>query len=355
MPTPKRKPKRKSTRSARTKDSPPKAISPGSTIEQVAAAANVSTATVSRFFNSPQLLKENTAERIRQVVQRVNYVPNLIAGGLASNRSRLVAAAIPTISQSIFSSTIQALTDTLAQQGYSVMLALTGASDEHVQRQLLSIIGRRPDGIILTGTLLNENSRRQLRATGIPTIETWDLPANPIDLVVGLSHHKVGIAVARRALDTGRRRAFVISASGVRALARRTSFSRTMLDAGAPDPSAATFVGSTTFGQGRRAMADYWDGGGRPEIVVCSSDTSAHGAMDELRRRGVRVPEDVAVIGFGDLEFAAELSPSLTTVKIDGAVIGRRAAEFLMLRARGEKIARPVVDIGFTLVERESG
>jgi LacI family gluconate utilization system Gnt-I transcriptional repressor len=341
MPTLKRKPKRKPARIARTNESSAKSISPGSTIEKVAAAAKVSTATVSRFFNSPQLLKEKTADRIREVVQRVNYVPNLIAGGLASNRSRLVAAAIPTISQSIFSSTIQALTDTLAQQGYSVMLALTGSSDEHVQRQLLSIIGRRPDGIILTGTLLNENSRRQLKATGIPTIETWDLPANPIDLVVGLSHQKVGVAVAKRALETGRRRALVISASGVRALARRTSFSRTMLDAGAPDPSTTTFVGSTTFGQGRRAMADYWDSG--------------DGAMDELRRRGVRVPEDVAVIGFGDLEFAAELSPSLTTVKIDGAVIGRQAAEFLMLRARGEKIARPIVDIGFTLVERESG
>jgi len=349
------KTKQKRVRQHRPPEGGVRLVSAGGTIEEVAAAANVSTATVSRFFNAPELLKEKTAERIREVVQRVNYVPNMMAGGLASNRSRLVAAAIPTFSHSIFSSTIQSLTDTLAEQGYSVMLALTGAGDEHVQRQLFAIVGRRPDGIILTGTQLSEASRRQLQATGITTIETWDLPTHPIDLVVGLSHQKVGVAIARRALEWGRRRSFVISATGPRALARRTSFARTMVEAGAPDPSTATFAGPTTFGKGRQAMADHWDGGGRPEVVVCSSDTAAHGAIEELARRGVRVPQDVGVIGFGDLEFASEISPSLTTVKIDGVAIGRRAAEFLMLRARGEKILRPVIDIGFTLVERESG
>ena len=278
-----------------------------------------------------------------------------MAGGLASSRSRLVAAVIPAISQSIFSSTIQALTDALADAGYSVILGLTGAGDERVQRELLSIIGRRPDGIILTGSLLDGAARKQLKATGITIIETWDLPSSPIDLVVGVSHEAIGKAVARHVFAQGRRHAFVISANGVRALARRNSFSRGMIESGAPEPIVATFSGTTTYGQGRRAMAAHLDSNRPCDVVVCSSDWSAHGALDELGKRNIRVPEEIAVIGFGDLNFAAELTPALMTVKIDGGMIGRQAAAFLMMRARGEKIERRVVDIGFSLVARDSG
>jgi LacI family gluconate utilization system Gnt-I transcriptional repressor len=339
----------RSRRKARPRP-PPSSV----TIDEVAAAAGVSTATVSRFFNSPEKLKERTASRVRKAVDDIGYVPNMMAGGLASSRSRLVAAVIPAISQSIFSSTIQSLTDTLADAGYSVILGLTGAGDERVQRELLSIIGRRPDGIILTGSLLDGGERKKLKATGITIIETWDLPSNPIDLVVGVSHDAIGKAVARHALALGRRQAFVISASGVRALARRDSFSRAMLAGGALEPFVATFSGTTTYGQGRKAMAAHLDGKNPCDVVVCSSDWSAHGALDELRARSIRVPQEIAVIGFGDLDFAAELNPALTTVKIDGGMIGRQAADFLMLRARGEKIERPVVDIGFTLMARDS-
>jgi LacI family gluconate utilization system Gnt-I transcriptional repressor len=339
---------RKRPRAARTEPST-------ATIDHVAGAARVSTATVSRFFNAPALVSKTTAQRVRAAVERFGYVPNMMAGGLASSRSRLVAAVIPAISQSIFSSTIQALTDSLAEVGYTVILGLTGAADEHAQRQLLSIIGRRPDGIILTGSRLEPATRRQLKATRIPTIETWDLPRSPVDLVVGFSHAAVGAAVARRALSQHRRRALVVSATGKRALTRLRSFSHTMEESGAPPPESVMFDGTTSFGQGRRAMASHLDQGGRPDMVVCSSDWSAHGALDELHRRGIRVPDDIAVVGFGDLDFAADLNPPLTTVRIDGAVIGRQASTFLMQRARGETIEKPIVDIGFSLIVRSSG
>ena len=351
MPTSKR-PKTKYPRARRKERPRPPPTSV--TISEVAAAAGVSTATVSRFFNSPEKLKERTAGKVRKAVDDTGYVPNMLAGGLASSRSRLVAAVIPAISQSIFSSTIQSLTDALADAGYSVILGLTGAGDERMQRELLSIIGRRPDGIILTGSLPDGAARKQLKATGITIIETWDLPASPIDLVVGVSHQAIGKAVARHALALGRRHAFVISAGGVRALARRDSFSRTMVESGAPEPTVTAFGGTTTYGQGRRAMAAHLETKTPCDVVMCSSDWSAHGALDELRERGIKVPQEIAVIGFGDLDFAAELSPALTTVKIDGGMIGRQAAAFLMSRARGEKIDRPAVDIGFTLIARDS-
>lgn len=324
-------------------------------LDQVAAAAGVSTATVSRYFNSPEMLTDATARRVRNAVNESGYVPNLLAGGLASNRSKLIAAAIPEIAHSIFSSTIQALTDSLAEQGYNVILGLTGARDEHVRPQLQSLIGMRPDGIILNGTRLDAAARKQLRATGIATIETWDLPSDPIDLVVGFSHQAVGVAVAQRALALKRRAGLVLSATGVRALARRYSFARTLLEAGASEPAVVTCEGPTSYGWARRAMASHLDSGRHTDFVFCSSDWGAHGVLDELSHRNIKVPQDVAVVGFGDLDFAAEVTPALTTVKIDGAVIGRHAARFLMLRARGQKIDEPIVDIGFSLMTRDSG
>lgn len=301
------------------------------------------------------MLSARTAQRVRDAVERLGYIPNLVAGGLASSRTRLVAAVIPEISHSLFASTIQSLSDTLAKKGYGVMLGLTGAHDEHVDRQILSIIGRRPEGIILTGPALSLQTRRRLKSSDITTIETWDLPAEPVDLVVGFSHESVGRAVAVHALKTGRRRAFVASATGMRALARRYGFAKAMLEGGAPEPVVAALAGATTYRHGRTALAGHLDAGGRPDIIVCSSDWGAHGALDELRSRSIKVPDDIAVIGFGDLEFAADLQPSLTTVKIDGHVIGLRAAEFLLRRAQGQRIEAPVVDIGFTLVRRASG
>ena len=297
------------------------------------------------------MLSARTAQRVRDAVERLGYIPNLLAGGLASSRTRLVAAVIPEISQSLFASTIQSLSDTLAEKGYGVMLGLTGARDEHVERQILSIIGRRPEGIILTGANLSLETRRRLKSSDITTIETWDLPPEPVDLVVGFSHEAVGL----HALKAGRRRAFVASATGVRALARRYGFAKAMLEGGASEPVVAAFASPTTYRYGRTAVAAHLEGGGRPDIIICSSDWSAHGALDELRSREIKVPDDIAVIGFGDLEFASDIEPSLTTVKIDGHVIGLKAAEFLLRRTQGQRIDEPVVDIGFTLVRRASG
>jgi len=345
--------KSKSTEPLRRAPKRPK--SAGTTIDDIAAAARVSIATVSRYFNSPGMLKVKTAKRVRDAVEKRGYVPSMVASGLASNKSHLVAAVVPVVSQSLFNSTVQGLSDALTDQGYNVMLCLSGINDEYLHRQLMSIVGRRPDGIILTGTTVDPASRKLLVRAGISTIETWDLPADPIDLVVGLSHEKVGIAIARHAIATGRRRAFVISANGARAQTRRDSFSRTMVESGAPEPIIATFPGSTTFGQGRTAVAAHLNEGRRPDLIVCSSDMCAQGVIHELQRLGLRVPEDIAVIGFGDFGFAADLTPSLTTIKIDGNRIGQQAVNFLMLRAQGKKIENPVVDIGFSLILRESG
>ncbi|MEO6341264.1 MAG: LacI family DNA-binding transcriptional regulator [Caulobacteraceae bacterium] len=327
---------------------------PTPTLAEVADLARVSSATVSRFINSPERVAGPTAERVRDAIAQTGYVPNLLAGGLASNRSRLVAAMVPSLSQSIFSSTIQAMTDELSANGYHVYLALIGNRNEHMADMLDSVLGRRPDGLILTGGGITKTVRDRLLHERPLVIETWDLPDDPIDMAVGFSHEAVGRAVGAYAIEKGYRRPFIISANGTRALARRYGFSRVFTENGFDEPPFTVFNMPTSLGHGRQGLASFLDAGGEADLVVCSSDWTALGVIIEARSRGIRVPEDLGVIGFGDLEFAADLDPPLTTVRIDGAAIGRQAAAFLLQRAQGRQPESRIVDVGFTLVKRAS-
>ncbi len=149
------------------------------TLADVAKLAGVSAITASRALNTPDQVSPDTLQRIREAVERTGYVPNMLAGGLASARSRLVAAVVPTVAGPVFLETIQALTDALAESGYQLMLGQGGYANSREDALLDAIIGRRPDGIVLTGIMHSAEGRRRLLAAGIPVVETWDLTPDP--------------------------------------------------------------------------------------------------------------------------------------------------------------------------------
>jgi LacI family gluconate utilization system Gnt-I transcriptional repressor len=288
-------------------------------------------------------------------VARTGYVPNLLAGGLASRRSRLVAAVVPTISGQVFLATVQALTQTLADAGYQLMLGQAGYDGTREDALLEAIIGRRPDGIVLTGILHSAEGRRRLLAAGIPVVETWDLTPTPIDMLVGFSHAEVGRAVARHLHGKGCARLGVVSGDDARARLRCEAFQAEARTLGLPEVAVALVPAPTTLRRGRDGLAALLQAAPEVDAVFCSSDLIAQGVLTEAQVRGVAVPGRLAVIGFGDLEFAADLEPALTTVQIRGGAIGRQAAQFIVERAEGRAVAERIVDIGFAIVERQSG
>jgi LacI family gluconate utilization system Gnt-I transcriptional repressor len=162
----------------------------GITLSDVASLAGVSAITVSRALNTPAAVSPETLERVRSAISRSGYVPNLVAGGLASNRSRLVAALVPTIAGPVFLETIQALTDALAEAGCQLILGQSGYSGAREDALIDAIVGRRPDGIVLTGIMHSSEGRRRLLASGIPIVETWDITPTPIDMIVGFHRRK---------------------------------------------------------------------------------------------------------------------------------------------------------------------
>jgi LacI family transcriptional regulator, gluconate utilization system Gnt-I transcriptional repressor len=329
----------------------------GITLADVARLAGVSPITASRALNTPEQVSPAALQKVRDAVQRTGYVPNLLAGGLASSRSRLVAAVVPAIGGgTVFMEMVQSLTESLAASGYQLMLGQSGYAHSREDALLDAIVGRRPDGIVLTGVMHSLQGRRRLQASGIPVVETWDLTPTPIDMLVGFSHERVGAAVADYLHAKGRRRLAIMSGDDERAVRRTAAFierTRSHLGPSAAIPSMAVAAPST-MGSGRRALARLLDDHPDIDALCCGSDVMAAGAIIEAQVRGVRVPADMAVIGFGDLGFSADLNPALTTVRIDGTAIGRQAASFIVERAAGRGVAARVVDIGFSIVERES-
>jgi LacI family gluconate utilization system Gnt-I transcriptional repressor len=328
------------------------AVSPfkAATLHDVAKAAGVSLITASRALGNPGVVSAKTIEKVQAAVDATGYIPNLLAGGLKSKRSLMVGGIVPALSVAQFLPTVQALTTELASAGYQLILGQTSYDAGQEESVLNTMIGRQPDGIVMTGLVQSQKARDRLRRSGIPVVETWDLSDRPVDMLVGFSHVKVGGAVGGYFLGKGWKHIGIATGDDHRARMRRDGFQTTL---GREVPTA--FVPApSSLELGRRALAELLEKDPQLEAVCCSSDQLAQGVMVEALARGLRVPQDLAICGFGNADFGAHTVPSISTVHVDGAEIGRLAARLIVARCRGESVAQPVVDVGFRMIERQS-
>lgn len=326
----------------------------GLRIADVAKMANVAPITVSRVLNQPEQVKESTRNRVLKVIEETGFVPNQNAGALASNRSRLVAVLVPMLTNPLFSDTFQAIAEQLAANGYQVLLGISGYEAKQEQELLDVILSRRPDGIILTGTVHTEPSRKRLRATGVPVVETWDVSDSPIDMLVGFSHEEVGRRVAHHLFGQGYRHFALLFVDDPRGKVRAQAFLETLQSHGITDVVHHSFTELPALEQGREGLTRILETNSTPRVVVCTSDTLAHGVLTEAASRHLKVPEQVSVFGFGDMSFAAHTFPPLSTVRIDGKRLGQLAAAALLRRLKNGDHDIVNDDIGFTLIDRHS-
>ena len=324
------------------------------TLHDVARLAGVSPITASRAINKPEQVSPELLKKVEDAIARTGYVPNRMAGGLASSRSKLIAAVVPSTVISVFNETIEALNNTLFDAGYQLMLGQSAYSADREELLLDSVIGRRPDGIFLTGVMQPGKGRTRLMAAGIPVVETWDLTPTPIDMLIGFSHADIGLAVAKYFIEKGRKQLAVIRAGDERADRRTIAFMAAALEAGLPEPFIVNVGSERSIRSGRQAMAEILSKAPKSDAVFCSSDLLALGALTESRAQKINVPNQIAVMGFGDVPFVADMLPALTTVRINGGKIGELAAQYLMDRAEGKTITEPIVNVGFSIIERDT-
>lgn len=320
------------------------------TLHDVAREAGVSLITASRALSNPSVVSDKTIARVQQAVEATGYIPNLLAGSLKSKRSLMVAGIVPALSVQQFLPTVQVLTTTLAGAGYQLILGQTNYDPAQEEAVLNTMISRQPDGIVMTGLVRSQKARDRLRRANIPVVETWDLSDRPVDMLVGFSHLKVGGAVAGYCLSRGWQHLGIATGNDPRAMQRREGFLATL----GRDVPTAIVPAPSSLELGRQALAELMQKDPALQAVCCSSDQLAHGVLVEAQARGLQVPQELAVFGFGNADFSAHMVPSISTIHVDGPEIGRLAAQLIIDRCRGVAIEQPVIDVGFRIIERQS-
>jgi LacI family gluconate utilization system Gnt-I transcriptional repressor len=325
------------------------------TLVDVARVAGVAPITVSRVMTDPDKVKATTLEKVRRAIEETGYVPNFMAGALSSNRSKLIAVILPTIVNSIYANYVQAVTTHMTKAGYQVLLGISNYDKDEEAHLIATILSRRPEGMILIGTQHSDTAMRQLRRAEIPIVETWDSIPDPIDILVGFSHRKVGEAIGAHLLAKGYRRFGLLWLDDVRGRQRREGLVSVLASHGVMDPATCTVAAPATLKLGREGMRQLLAQDPDIDVIVCSSDELALGVLAEAASRDLRIPRDLGLMGFGDLSAAEQTFPALSTVRINGSVIGTVAAEKLLSRLANTHDPRNnIVDTGFTIVERES-
>lgn len=329
------------------------------TLSAVARKAGVSAITVSRYFNQPEQVSPERRERIAAVVAELGYVPNLVAGGLASARGKIVGMVIPNISGPIFANTIQGFSDTLSRHGYQLLLASSYFDIEQEENAVRAFLGWSPAALVLTSHFHSAGTEKMIAEADIPVIETWDYQPERGPMQIGFSHVEVGVAAARHLLEKGYQRiAFVQnSAPGdFSALERRDGYAATLRAAGLEPWVFAPDTDRAPFEAGKQAMDVLMNASPRPDAIIFANDNLAAGGLLAGQRAGIRIPEDCAVLGFGDYPFAEMLLPSLSTIKPPALEIGVLAAT-RVLESLGVLPCDEVQRLNLlqcTVIERES-
>lgn len=325
------------------------------TMTTVGRIAGVSQVTVSRALSDPSKVSAETLRKIREAIAATGFVPNAIAGALASQKSMLISALVPSITNITYSSMIKPFNEVMRLNGYEILLSETGFDPEDEEKLIAAHLSRRPDAMLLTGIRHTANARRSLLGASIPVVEVWDITETPIDLCVGFSHMETGRAVAEFAVEKGYARAASVSAGDERALRRKNAFAKRFATLTGNPVVESNFDAQASLANGRAGLSGLLDRQGfRDGVIFCSSDILAHGVVIEAQARGLRVPQDVAVIGFGDQDFAAHSNPAITTVRVDREALGRAAANAFVQRFAGIELKAPLIDIGYEICDRKS-
>lgn len=323
------------------------------TILDVARAAGLSTATVSRTLRSPEKVTEKTRARVLKAVEEVNYRPNMLARNLRSDRSFTVLVLVPGIANPFFANVTAGIEATAWKRGYSVLLGDTRDSQEREEHYAKLVETRLADGVIqLSPDYAPEDARR---AVSYPVVhacgcELTEAPSVRIDNA-GATRELVEHLVNR-----GHRRIAVISGppANPHAIDRLKGYREGLEQAGIAFDPTLVLDGAFSMQSGAEAARAILAMSDRPTAILSMNDEMAIGAIQTLTAAGVSVPGDIAVTGFDDINFAAHSTPSLTTVHQPAAEMGAKACELLIDWIEGKAEEAAVHILPHTLIARES-
>lgn len=325
-------------------------------IRAVAKLSGVSTATVSRALNNPQSVSEDLRARIQRVIDETGYVPHGMARALSSNRTRTIGAIIPTIDNAMFARGIESLQKFLSSRGYMLILSTNGYDIDVELEQARNLISRGVDGLILRGDCHHQALRDLLAARDVPFINVGIYNPSQPHPSIGVDNEAAAHRAMMHLIEIGHRRIGVVSAlqrNNDRASARIRGFRRALAEHGLDLPEAWHVEVRYTLDDAREAARQILMGSSVPTAIACGNDVLAYGVMLEAERRGLKIPADLSVVGFDDLEWSRHLRPALTTLHVPTDLTWKGAGEYILARLDGHKVPTHY-EVDYALVVRES-
>ena len=340
------------TKDMQTKDRP-------LTLKDVSLASGVSEMTVSRVLRNRGDVSDATREKVLKAAKSLGYVPNKIAGALASNRVNLVAVIIPSLSNMVFPEVLTGVSEVLDDSPLQSVVGVTNYLPEKEEKVLFEMLSWRPSGVIIAGLEHSDASRAMLAASGIPVVEIMDADGEPIDSMVGISHRRAGREIARQIVKNGYRNIGFLGTKmpmDHRARKRFEGFTEALAKEGIEVMDQEFYEGSSSLAKGREMTERMLARSPRLDFLYYSNDMIGAGGLLYLLEMGIDVPGQVGMAGFNGSELLDGLSVKLATMDAGRREIGRKAAQIIVDRVdqgdRGEAKRielTPRLQIGDTL------
>ena len=328
------------------------------TLRDVSEASGVSEMTVSRVLRGKGDVSAATREKVQQAAKRLGYVPNKIAGSLASSRVNLVAVIIPSLGNMVFPEVLSGISETLADTALQPVVGVTDYLPEKEEKVLFEMLSWRPAGIIIAGLEHSDASRAMLAQAGIPVVEIMDVDGDPIDACVGISHRRAGRLMAEEIIAAGYKRIGFLGTKmplDHRARKRFEGFTQTLGKAGIEIADQEFYSGGSALTKGREMTAAILGRTPDLDFLYYSNDMIGAGGLLYLLEQGVSIPGQIGLAGFNGVELLDGLPRRLATMDACRREVGIRAAQIVMARqadpdAAGEVIElSPILAFGDTL------
>ncbi|MDO1582961.1 LacI family DNA-binding transcriptional regulator [Rhizobium oryzicola] len=322
--------------------------SPLITLTDVAAEAGVGESTVSRVLRNHGSFSEKTRAKVMAAVEKLGYVPNKIAGALASTGSPLVAIIVPSLSNIVFADVLSGVTKALEAKGHQAVFAVTDYDPAKEEALVAAVLAWRPAAVMLVGLEHTDGTRRMLHASGCRVLELLDIDGEAIDIAVGFSHHEAGRQTAARLLESGYRNIAYVGHDlkhDMRSGKRFAGFLEGLANAGLELAEQEIRDAPSSVSEGRAGLADVLSRGRPIDAVYFSNDDMALGGYFHCLAERISIPDQIALMGFNALDICRHTPQPIASVFTPRIETGRRAAELFLEGAPSQ-----VVDLGFTIV-----
>jgi len=326
-------------------------------VREIAKSAGVAPMTVSRVLSNPQMVKPETRARVQEAIDKVGFVPNRLASSIRGN-GRIIGTVVPTLINSGIAEQVQGMSDECQSSGYSMMLVQGEFTAEAEEAAIRTILGWRPAGLILQSFVQSPAARALILSNMVPIVEISEVRGNtPLGAAVGISNFDAAFAMTTHLAAKGYRHIGFVSMpvhGNDRLQQRRAGYKAAIAQLGikvSADMEVQVPISARGGADALISLTDRW-----PEIDVIffSSDSLAVGAIQECHRRSWKIPRRIGIAGYGDLEFAAQLFPTLTTVRVDRYQMGREAVRHLVARLTGKTDMPTITSLGFQIIDRQS-